>query len=346
MSAVPLLRDGVRELFKMARCDAHATHPHPGLLLQRGLPEHDRGKPKLKSDFLADICKHGATGCFYRRAYNRWRKLVLSDEQRFSCVKLALRSRLFIALTGSGMLETGCAISHSTGAPYIPGSSIKGVVRTHALERLGATAERDRICEELFGAPATEEQPAGLSGLIAFHDAWWVPDSASTPFIKEIVASHHPNYYGGGEDRQHATDFDSPVPNAQIAVQGAFLFALESNSPWLKLTGEMLEDALCSWGIGAKTRAGYGLFARPGQETCSWVDGKLQELSKRHNAQREDTLRGKGLAEEWRKIEELQLKSRALADIRRRWEEKGWWDSPPSKSARKVKSIYEQAMDA
>ena len=30
----------------------------------------------------------------------------------------------------------------------------------------------------------------------------------------------------------------------------------------------------------------------------------------------------------------------ALRDIRARWEEKGWWQHPPGKAARKAREIY------
>ena len=85
---------------------------------------------------------------------------------------LKLRTRLFIGLTSGGMLETGCAISRAHGTPYIPGSSVKGLVAAHAIERLDESG--DAFCE-LFGARPTENRPAALSGLLAFHDAWWDP---------------------------------------------------------------------------------------------------------------------------------------------------------------------------
>ena len=124
------------------------------------------------------------------------------------------------------MLETGYAIGHSHGAPYIPGSSVKGVVNAHARERFDSEDGGKEIRHELFGASATEAPPAGLSGLLTFHDAWWVPGSAAHPLAPEIVTTHHPEYYGQ-DGRTPATDFDSPIPNAQIAVHGAFRFVIE-----------------------------------------------------------------------------------------------------------------------
>ena len=144
----------LRRLYKKAAQDAHA---HPGLLLQRGLTEHDE---KTKTDHIESVCR-GTAGEFYKRTYKRW-KQATADRKRFRRVFLKLETRLFIGLTGGGMLETGCAISHSHGMPYIPGSSVKGVVNAYAHDRLDKGGAD--ICDELFGSRPTKQRPEGLSG--------------------------------------------------------------------------------------------------------------------------------------------------------------------------------------
>ena len=338
-----LMRTALRPLYKAAR-DAH-----PGLLLQRGLIEHDDNKPGIKTDHIDRTCRSVA-GDFYRHAYARW-KTATSDTTRFRSVILKLRSRLFIGLTSGGMLETGCAISRPHGTPYIPGSSVKGLVAAYAIERLDESGDAFR---ELFGARPTADRPAALSGLLAFHDAWWVPDSAGKPLVKEVVTTHHSDYYAK-EGAVPATDFDGPVPNAQVAVQGAFLFVIEGPSDWLDFAEQMLVSALVTRGAGAKTRAGYGLFTAPdapgsdevgGSRSSTnpgreWVNAKLEELSARPGVQPDQALRGKALAEAWSSMDNPSLKQSALADIRARWDEKGWWDNPQGGAARKARAIYE-----
>ncbi len=343
----PLMRTALRPLYRAAR------DPHPGLLLQRGLVEHHDNDPTIKADHVDGICR-SAAGNFYRHAYARWTKAT-ADTTRFRSVTLKLRTRLFIGLTGGGMLETGCAISRTHGTPYIPGSSVKGLVAAHALERLDESGDAFR---ELFGARPTEDRPAALSGLLAFHDAWWAPDSAEKPLVKEVVTTHHRDYYAK-EGAVLATDFDSPVPNAQVAVQGAFLFVIEGPGDWLDFAEQMLVSALVMRGAGAKTRAGYGLFAatdspdsdegsgpsgsfNPGRE---WVDARIRELSASPGVQPDQALRGKALAEAWSSTDDPSLKQSALADIRARWEEKGWWDNPQGGAARKARAIYDAYLE-
>lgn len=261
-TAVDLIRTDLIEPFKRAR------NAHPGLLLQRGYPKDVSGDDETtKTPFINRICRIPAPAA-YGNAYRRWLRYT-AEEQRFAGIVLALDTRLLIGLSGAGMLETGCAIQHSYGVPYIPGSSVKGVVSAFARRQTGFSKE---ACDELFGAEAQPDAlyPDGLSGVIAFHDACWVPDSAPTPLVSEVVTTHHPKYYAseGGEE---ATDFDSPIPNAQIGVRGSFLFVIEGpGAAWLDLSLEMLKTALQQQGIGAKTRAGYGYFSLDAEHDAAY----------------------------------------------------------------------------
>lgn len=333
-----LMRTALRPLYKATR-DAH-----PGLMIQRGYQVHEGGGSEAKTQHIAQVCGIPASD-FYVRAFRRWRAAT-EDARRFHSIVLTLETRLFIGLTGGGALETGCAIAHTYGVPFIPGSSIKGVVNAYVKETPFGQAS-PAICGELFGTEPTDENPAGLSGLLRFHDAWWVPDSAECPLVQEVVTTHHLEYYGS-EGETPATDLDSPVPNAQIAVHGSFLFVMEGPLAWMPLGADMLVAALRQAGLGAKTRSGYGLF-QPAPAVsndgprCDWVDDTIAILAKKNNAKGDDTLRSKGLAAEWKTIADAELKAQALVDIKARWDEQGWWESPPGGSAQKAKEIYTEA---
>ena len=94
-------------------------------------------------------------------------------------------------------------------------------------------------------------------------------------------------------------------------------------------------------------QVGYGVMKRSDsirtpKECCEWVDETIQQLVEEHNAKEDDTLRGQRLAESWQAIGDPDLKRAALVDIQARWQEKGWWDKPPSKSTKKVLQIYKK----
>ena len=130
-------------------------------------------------------------------------------------------------------------------------------------------------------------------------------------------------------------------------MQGAFLFVIQGPTDWLDFAQRMLVSALTASGAGAKTRAGYGLFAipegpgPPPSPGRKWVDDTLAELTAKPGVQRDQALRGKALAEAWSSIDEAMLKRAALAEIRARWRERGWWDNPQGGAARKAKAIYD-----
>lgn len=339
---VPLMRSGLRPRYERALQDPRLD-AHPGLLLQRGLAEHGDGDTESKAHHIDLLCER-AVSEFYGHAFKRWRRFT-ADESRFRTVTMALVTRLFCGLAGGGMLETGCAISHSHGAPYIPGSSLKGVVSAHARDRLGTDGRA--ICNELFGAPVDDES-AAYSGLVVFHDAWWVPGSRERPLVQEIVTTHHRAYYAQ-EGSAAATDFDSPVPNPQVAVHGDFCFVIEGPSEWLGLSAEMLTEALCVRGVGAKTRSGYGIFATEPEareeQGSEWLDRKIPELIDKHKMKSEyQVLSSWVLADAWSKIDDPGVKRAAFLDIKARACNQGWWEtaSRGPRSMRRAKSIYDR----
>lgn len=268
---IELMRTALRPLYRGSRSI------HPGLMIQRGLEyfegdadrqncEDNQGNRKktLKQQHIEGICALPVND-IYRNAYQRW-LAATADEMRFRSLIVAIDGRLLIGLNGGGALETGCAISHSYGVPFLPGSSIKGIVQHHVRGTVFGKEHRD-VCDDLFGAGPSEADAdqatdQGLAGLVSFHDAWWVPGSApkpqvDRPFAQEVVTTHHPGYYQH-EGRFAASDFDSPIPNAQVGVHGSFLITLEGDPAWTELTEQMLIATLAERGIGAKTRAGYG----------------------------------------------------------------------------------------
>lgn len=243
---------------------------HAGLMLQRGWACYVEG-PEGKTAHLKRICATGISEP-YKHAYERWKKTT-ADKARFSQHELKLVNRLLIGLAGTGSLETGCAISHCWGMPYIPGSGVKGVVRGYAEETLG---KGNPLVQEMFGSTSDKPDEESLSGVVAFHDAWWTPNGH--PFVQDVIAVHHPDYYTQ-QGVVPASDKDSPVPVSLLATSGKFLFVIEGPLAWARLAGKWLGAALSENGIGAKTRAGYGYFEAPksGQQMVGevWENAKL-----------------------------------------------------------------------
>lgn len=229
-----------------------------GLLLRRGMTQYDAavhddagGKGGTEKQTLIERIAGIGASPLYRSAFKRWRAAV-ADGARFTAFEAALIGRLYVGVARESALETGLTVHHAYGMPLIPGSALKGLARAVARTLL---CERSDAIAWLFGAD-TQDEAAQEAGGIVFHDAWWVPDGK--PFVEDVVTPHHRDYYAQG--KAHATDFDSPVPAPQIAVQGKFLFVLESDPAWCAMARALLQHGLSERGIGAKTRSGYGYF--------------------------------------------------------------------------------------
>lgn len=262
---------------------------HAGLLLDRGLVEWPADKSKKGKAFVALLQRSVALPVpeIYNLAYGRWRKLVCENLDRFSpwYGSLGLDGRMFIGLGALTPIETAATVHHSYGVPYIPGSAVKGIARSFAV----AENVAEENLEILFGRdPGPSEDggwDAGDAGYVIFHDAWWVPGSTNSPFVREIDTVHHPEYYRtkGGTD---ATDFDSPTPNPQIAVRGGFLFAVEAPAGWGAYALQLLVEALKTEGCGGRTGSGYGYFESDDARNEEVEQTQIASLSPEEGASR------------------------------------------------------------
>jgi CRISPR-associated protein Cmr6 len=133
----------------------------------------------------------------------------------------------------------------------------------------------------LFGAPDAREDDAmrehgfdagAAAGLVAFHDALYVPDSITDnkPFAADVLTVHQKGYYDSS-GKSAPNDYDSPNPVAFLTARpGArLLFALSGPADWTELAEKLLRDALARWGVGGKTSAGYGRLGVPDRRTTA-----------------------------------------------------------------------------
>lgn len=108
-------------------------------------------------------------------------------------------------------------------------------------------------------------------------------------------------------------------------------------------------DGLTLFGIGAKTAAGYGRFvpadgasggsseASPLSGAAEWVRSTVAALCDKHNVPDSlQILRGKVLAEEWKRLTDGEFRASVATEIRKQWEKQGLTIS------KKVKQLYEE----
>lgn len=179
-------------------------------------------------------------------------------------IKLFARSRLVIGLGLPSPIETGFLLDRRTGAPYLPGSTVKGLARaTATLVKDGELASEALAfwCEHhrrVFGPASGDGIPA--RGEVQFFDAF----PATWPNLEvDILTPHHQGYYA--ETEAVAADWDEPVPVPflTVAPRTEFLFFIGGNEEDTRQVKALLSLGLEWLGIGGKKSAGYGVFEPP-----------------------------------------------------------------------------------
>lgn len=245
---------------------AAAEPTHSGLVLDRYLSWHAGGNPSSngsdqapKSEvFAAAIKAMRHVTSLYAGAFRRYTG-GLNGAIRWT---MRTDSPLIVGLGAASPLETGLRLHHTFGCPVIPGTAIKGVTAHYCAEVLKLGEDANRV---LFGT--TDE-----SGMLLFHDAWILPESVVSSLEMDVITVHHPDYYigesthPGSSEVSYAppSDTDDPNPVGFLHVVGSFEFAVTPlvqsarGEEWAQFAKTLVVRVLNDWGIGAKTRSGYG----------------------------------------------------------------------------------------
>ena len=166
-------------------------------------------------------------------------KLICSNTYVLLSCPLTLVDRLAIGLGNESIYETGISFHHIYGIPYIPASSIKGVVRNYFLDRYfqltdkeitenNERTDKDKITPEkkafqdagfcfLFGADK-DSITGARQGAIVFMDSF--PDE-NLNIEPDIVNPHYKDYYDDIEGKTPPGDWMNPVPIIFLTATGA-----------------------------------------------------------------------------------------------------------------------------
>lgn len=201
-------------------------------------------------------------------------------------VEFVTQWRMVQGLGLESVYETSMTLHHVYGIPYIPASTLKGVVRSwiianayHEKEELALSDPR--FCD-WFGCPAelvvdnnnVRQRYASFykearKGELVFFDTY----PLHTPKICiDIMNPHYGPYYSDKTDQTPPADYHNPVPVFFLTVEKtSFQFILGAKQDILNQTiknqdlddgnwtiVDWLKSALTHHGIGAKTAVGYG----------------------------------------------------------------------------------------
>ncbi|RKX56014.1 MAG: type III-B CRISPR module RAMP protein Cmr6 [Thermotoga sp.] len=234
--------------------------------------DHDKPK-KFEVKFNFDNMRRIITGLKNRQ--DRIRDGLKGQGYEINTMKLTPDWRLIVGLGNESVYETSITLHHIYGIPYIPGSAIKGVVRSYIIIEHFESNEEKALKEDpgfcdIFGCPEKSFYKESREGKIIFFDAFPI----TTPKIKvEVMNPHYGPYYSDPSENTPPADYHSPVPIFFLTVEDTkfeFIIGIKvkdntiiekgifKNKQPLEVTYEYVGKALSEHGIGAKTAVGYG----------------------------------------------------------------------------------------
>lgn len=208
------------------------------------------------------------------------RMMDLVKVQSGQPIVMKTTGRFVTGLGRANPVENGFAWHPTLGTPYLPGSSVKGLVRAWAKEN---NAKKELI-KRLLGPEEDQKKQVG---------EWIFFDALPTDCIKlemDIMTPHYGPYYADPENNPPKDSYDPiPIPFLTVAPKQSFLFAI---APRRKLPQDSkegkrqlcdrkqlmkwLEESLEWYGAGAKTAVGYGRF-QVDNETMRKIEEKQKE---------------------------------------------------------------------
>jgi CRISPR-associated protein Cmr6 len=194
-------------------------------------------------------------------------------------------------VTGLGRehpVENGFAWHHTLGTPYLPGSSVKGMVRAWAEQWTDTSLEDIR---RIFG-PGSEDLKNNKNlkssvGSVVFLDA--LPQKR-VQLKADVMTPHYGPYYQDSSGKTPPADWHSPNPIPFLVVEKdqTFVFGLlprrnnEQGQKDCEAVKGWLKEALCWTGAGAKTAVGYGRFA---VDEKAQAEAEVEQIKREKEAQ-------------------------------------------------------------
>ena len=196
-----------------------------------------------------------------------------------SCGRGMLYKTSWRFVSGTGIpnpLGNGLTWHRTLAVPYLPGSSVKGMVKSYVKEWVEQSAGDHVDLRRIFGSTRSGEpgphDEEFKHGSVVFHDA--IPVEP-VEVVADVMTPHQWEYYRGDDG---PSDTSGPTPIFFASVRNAaFQFALAPARHYVNMTNssgrltvaeramddcdqvaQWLAGALAEIGVGAKTKSGYG----------------------------------------------------------------------------------------
>jgi CRISPR-associated protein Cmr6 len=248
---------------------------NPSLVFFRGYHEEANKPPAdARSHFLTGFRRRFATAD--TTAYQRFveRRSGALEHLAATTVELVSTQPLVLGLGLPHPTETALILDRLTGSPFIPGSSLKGVLR-HAAHLAAdgglavdlhpdAPSYWKQHLHRIFGPPIGEGETPAI-GQAIFYDAF---PSTWPALALDILTPHHTGYYSDPSRPPGDWEEPTPVPFLTVEPGTRFGFAFgprrsaSLTADDLTALRQLLVTGLDWLGIGGKAASqGFGTFS-------------------------------------------------------------------------------------
>jgi len=216
-----------------------------------------------KLDWIKTVATKDAVGSSDQLKEHEARQQGLVNKLGGRALTLITATRFATGLGREHPVEIGFTWHHTLGTPYLPGSSVKGLLRAYVREWIG-----HETATELFGQEDFKKE--SRVGKWIFFDA--VP-TKPVQLEADVMTPHYKPYYQDAQGRTPPGDWHSPIPIPFLAVAREqsfqFAFAPRGNDSYKLPDGTpVTNDTIADWlrsalhwlGAGAKTNSGFGVF--------------------------------------------------------------------------------------
>lgn len=189
-------------------------------------------------------------------ALNKRTVKLAESYHQYDCIKYKPQTRLMLGIGGESPYITILLMTlHQIyGLPYIPATAIKGCLRNYWEEE-----ERKSVSiKKLLGVDREEKENS--KGCLVFFDTF--PEEYSLAF--DSLTPHNAEYFKGKGKAPADMEKKIPLYIPCVTKGSSFKIHIACTDPeeWEKNNSvimDSLKNALCEYGVGAKTALGYGL---------------------------------------------------------------------------------------
>ena len=249
------------EYFRDICYDENDSEKSKGIIPQKSV--NNEGRLKVHNDRLISFEPEELMNCIEEAVK------VDNFELKTAYPGLLIGTGLPHSFGGKGEAALGLTLDYVTGMPYIPGSSVKGALRSafvhkEYIKELLKSTDIDVADFEtsIFGSSHSDKSEAKVQGSDIFFDA--IITSTGKILDTDNITSHRHN--------KELLELAAPNPITMIRIKPDVTFKFQFQltdyeNDKIKITAKqklgLFKQILIDLGIGAKTNVGYGTMEDP-----------------------------------------------------------------------------------